>query len=122
MTGDVRNTPPMTLALHPGDRVTVRDRTWRVTKTFPLDAEAKGVELHAVDEELPRRPAVVVPPDEVTPLPRHLMDANRAVAGAYGLDPDDFEHILGSFEGMARKRPELVAHLRERPAEWKAER
>lgn len=48
-----------------------------------------------------------------------LWDANRAVAEAYGLSPDDFEHILASFPGMARKRPQFSAFLRERLQEWK---
>jgi hypothetical protein len=48
-----------------------------------------------------------------------LWEANRAVAEAYGLSPDDFEHILGSFPVMARKRPAFVAYLRGRLAEWR---
>jgi hypothetical protein len=48
-----------------------------------------------------------------------LWQANRAVAEAYGLSPDDFEHILDSFPVMARKRPAFVAYLRERLAEWR---
>ncbi len=50
-----------------------------------------------------------------------LWEANRAVAEAYDLTPDDFEHILGSFPVMARKRPEYVAYLRRRLEEWRAE-
>ncbi|MBI5899701.1 MAG: type I restriction endonuclease subunit M [Rhodocyclales bacterium] len=49
-----------------------------------------------------------------------LWAANRAVAEAYGLTPDDFAHILGTFPGMARKRPEFVAFLHDRLAEWKS--
>jgi hypothetical protein len=56
---------------------------------------------------------------DVWPL---LWDANRAVAEAYGLTPADFEHILGTFPGMARKRAAFVAYLRERLADWKTER
>jgi hypothetical protein len=48
-----------------------------------------------------------------------LWEANRAVAEAYGLSPDDFEHILASFPVMARKRPAFVAYLRERLTEWR---
>jgi hypothetical protein len=55
---------------------------------------------------------------ELWPL---LWDANRAVAEAYGLDADDFEHILSSFPVFARKRPEFFAYLQERLAQWKAE-
>jgi len=46
---------------------------------------------------------------------------NRAVAEAYGLTPDDFEHILSTFPVFARKRPEFHGYLQERLAEWKAE-
>lgn len=49
-----------------------------------------------------------------------LWTANRAVAEAYGLTPEDFAHILASFPGMARKRPAFVAFLHERLAEWSA--
>jgi hypothetical protein len=48
-----------------------------------------------------------------------LWAANRAVAEAYGLGPDDFEHILSTFPVFARKRPALCAYLQERLAEWK---
>ncbi len=43
--------------------------------------------------------------------------ANRAVAEAYGLGPDDFEHILSTFPVFAHKRPEFFAYLLERLAE-----
>jgi hypothetical protein len=89
------------------------------------------------------RPMPVPPADVVNRLPRistqlawekgigHITDnrdlwpllweANRAVAGAYGLTPDDFEHILGSFPVFARKRKEFFAYLMERLSEWKRE-
>lgn len=47
-----------------------------------------------------------------------LWDANRAVAEAYGLDARDMAHILASFPGVARKRPEFHAFLQARLAEW----
>ena len=47
--------------------------------------------------------------------------ANRAVAEAYGLGPDDFEHILSTFPVFARKRPAFYAYLQERVQEWKRE-
>lgn len=50
-----------------------------------------------------------------------LWAANRAVAEAYDLGPDDFEHILSTFPVFARKRPAFFAYLRERLAEWKEE-
>jgi hypothetical protein len=50
-----------------------------------------------------------------------LWDANRAVAEAYDLTPNDFEHILHSFPVFARKRKEFFAYLLQRLEEWKAE-
>jgi hypothetical protein len=50
-----------------------------------------------------------------------LWEINRAVAEAYGLDADDFEHILAAFPVLARKRKEFLAYLGERVAEWKAD-
>ena len=47
--------------------------------------------------------------------------ANRAVAEAYGLTPDDFEYILSTFPVFARKRPAFYAYLQERVQEWKRE-
>jgi len=58
---------------------------------------------------------------EIWPL---LWEANRAVAEAYGLGPDDFDHILDPecrFRTFARKRPEFFAYLRQRLEEWKVE-
>jgi hypothetical protein len=49
-----------------------------------------------------------------------LWESNRSVAEAYGLGPDDFAHILTRFPGVAKKRPEFYAFLKERVAEWKA--
>lgn len=49
----------------------------------------------------------------------NLWLANRAVAEAYGLDADDFAHILTTFPGSARKRPSFYAFIQERVAEWK---
>lgn len=86
-------------------------------------------------------PMPVPPADVVARLPRiptrhawetgigHITDdralwpqlwaANRAVAEAYGLTPEDFAHILAAFPGMSRKRPEFVAFLEERLAAWR---
>ncbi len=50
-----------------------------------------------------------------------LWEINRAVAEAYGLDAEDFEHILAAFPVLARKRKEFFAYLAQRTAEWKAE-
>jgi hypothetical protein len=50
-----------------------------------------------------------------------LWAANRAVAEAYGLDAEDFEHILSSFPGVAKKRKAFFAFLGTKTAEWRAE-
>ncbi len=50
-----------------------------------------------------------------------LWAANRAVAEAYGLGPDDFAHILASFPGVAKKRPEFYAYFQEQTAAWHRE-
>jgi len=47
--------------------------------------------------------------------------ANRAVAEAYGLTPDDFEYILSTFPVFARKRPEFYTYFQERVQNWKEE-
>jgi hypothetical protein len=44
----------------------------------------------------------------------------RSLAEAYGLGPNDFEHILTTFPVFARKRPAFFAYLQQRLAEWKA--
>jgi hypothetical protein len=89
------------------------------------------------------RPLPVPPAEVVNRLPciptqlawergiEHVMDdealwpelwaANRAVAEAYGLGPDDFAHVLASFPVFARKRPGFHAFLLERLEEWRAE-
>lgn len=50
-----------------------------------------------------------------------LWSANRAVAEAYGLTANDFEHILSTFPVFARKRQEFFAYLKDRLAEWKVD-
>jgi hypothetical protein len=47
-----------------------------------------------------------------------LWEANKAVAEAYGLDANDFAHVLAAFPGFARKRPGLHAYFLERVDEW----
>lgn len=59
---------------------------------------------------------------EIKELWDTLFILNRAVAEAYGLGPDDFEYILGTFPVFARKRPEFYQYLLERVQEWKRER
>jgi hypothetical protein len=50
-----------------------------------------------------------------------LWATNRSAAEAYGLGPAEFEHILSTFPGFARKRPGFHAYLLTRVAEWLAE-
>jgi N-6 DNA Methylase len=50
-----------------------------------------------------------------------IWEMNRAVAEAYGLNAADFEHILGTFPGMAKKRKAFVAYLKDRLEEWERE-
>lgn len=50
-----------------------------------------------------------------------LADKNRALAQAYGLGPDDLEHILSTFPVFIRKRASFCAYLRRRIAEWREE-
>lgn len=48
-----------------------------------------------------------------------LWTADRAVAEAYGLGPEEFEHILETFPVWLRRRPMVAAYYRERVAEWR---
>jgi hypothetical protein len=48
-----------------------------------------------------------------------VWEANRAIAHAYGVDPEELQHILFTFPVLARKRPEFHAYLLARLAEWK---
>jgi hypothetical protein len=60
-------------------------------------------------------------PYDVSELTPKLAEANRAVAQAYGLGPDDLDYILTTFPVFARKRPAFYAYLQERVREWKRE-
>ncbi len=51
------------------------------------------------------------------PLP---WDFNDALAQTYGLNPDDFEHILTTFPVFARKRPEFFAYVLQRLEDWRS--
>lgn len=48
-----------------------------------------------------------------------LWNANKAVAEAYGMNADDFGHILDAFPGVARKRLEFMNFLHIQLAEWR---
>jgi len=50
-----------------------------------------------------------------------LWQAEQSVARAYGLNADDFAHILGSFPVMARKREAYHRFLLDRTAAWRQE-
>ncbi len=60
-------------------------------------------------------------PADSRPMWRPIWEANRAVAEAYGLGPEDFEHILSTFPVFARKRPEFFRYLCARVEDWKRE-
>lgn len=47
-----------------------------------------------------------------------LWATDRAVAEAYGLGPEEFEYILGTFPVWLRKRAGIAAYYRERLGEW----
>jgi len=48
-----------------------------------------------------------------------LWDLNKAVAETYGLDAENFSHILIAFPGLARKRRKFMDFLEQRVREWK---
>ncbi|MDR7548778.1 MAG: N-6 DNA methylase [Armatimonadota bacterium] len=50
-----------------------------------------------------------------------IWEANRVVAQLYGLTPDDFEHVMGTFDVFAQKHPRAFAYLLGRLQEWKQE-
>ncbi|HXG43489.1 MAG TPA: N-6 DNA methylase [Gemmatimonadales bacterium] len=50
-----------------------------------------------------------------------LWGAEKVVATAYGLGPDELALLLADFDVFARKRPEFHAYLMARLAEWKEE-
>jgi hypothetical protein len=81
----------------------------------PMDATDR---LPTIPTRLPWETGTVHMTDDRELWPS-LWEANRAVGEAYGLDADDFAHILGSFPGFARKRSEFFSYLLERVGEWK---
>jgi len=50
-----------------------------------------------------------------------LWASERAVAEAYGLGPEDFEHILETFPVWLRKRPAVAAYYRAKLVEWRSQ-
>src|SRR5262249_2377768 len=50
-----------------------------------------------------------------------LWEANRAIAEAYSLSPDDLDYILNEFPVFARKRPDFFSYLKVRIQDWSAE-
>lgn len=110
----------------------VRDRLWRFRVAQPvcdgfmlLDLDAlDGDEPAEVANRLPRIPtrlawgcgfSHVTDDESVWPV---LWDANRAVAEAYNLSPDDLAHILTSFPGVQKKRSAFFAYLLARVGQW----
>jgi len=79
----------------------------------------------AVTNGLPRIPTRFAPvvglthvSDDQNAWPA-LWAAERAVAEAYGLGPDDFAHILETFPVWLRKRHEIAGYYRTRLEEWR---
>ncbi len=54
--------------LHVGDRVTVRERPWRVTRAEPVAPGQIVAGLEALDDDAPRTCTVVSPPDDIVQL------------------------------------------------------
>lgn len=50
-----------------------------------------------------------------------LWEANRSVAEAYSLSPDDLDYILNEFPVFARKRPDFFSYLKAQIQDWRAE-
>ncbi|MBI4541308.1 MAG: hypothetical protein HY704_17535 [Gemmatimonadetes bacterium] len=79
----------------------------------------------AVVNTLPRIPTRFAPSAVITHVSEDqeswpaLWAADRAVAEAYGLRPEDFVHILDTFPVWLRKRPGIAEYYRERVAEWR---
>ena len=59
----------MSAAVHPGDRVLVRERPWRVTKVQAIADPHVILELDALDGDHPRHLSVVAPPEQPVALP-----------------------------------------------------
>ncbi len=82
----------------------------------------------AVVNALPRIPTRFAPSAGIAHISEDqaawpaLWAADRAVAEAYGLGPNDFAHILDTFAVWLRKRAAIAAYYRERLAEWRQDR
>ncbi|MFZ2054911.1 MAG: helicase-related protein [Candidatus Aminicenantales bacterium] len=59
----------MTIPLHAGDRVLVRDRPWVVREVNAPYSTQAILKLHALDETFPPQLTVISPPEEVSVLP-----------------------------------------------------
>ncbi len=78
----------MNITLTAGDRVVLRDRPWRLQKTTVFSESLLGLELQALDGDLPGSLSVLVPPEEVSLLPPEAVQ----------FDP----RLVDSFEAWAR--------------------
>jgi len=81
----------MRSTLAPYDRVRARDRAWRVTRVQSLNGSQSVVEVEALDLEAPRSLSLVVPPEDVEPLPPEGLS----------LDPRGFDSIT-AWQGAHR--------------------
>jgi hypothetical protein len=95
-----------------------------ISFTYLVPMPVPSAELARTLPSLPTRAAwggrVAHISEDLDLWPR-LWEINRSVAEAYGLNANDFEHILGAFPAMARKRKAFFAYLKERLEEWKRE-
>ena len=71
-------------SLRVGDRVLMRDRTWRVTAQRSIAESTVTLELEALDREPPARLSVVSPPEEVMPVPSETVCFDPTALDAFG--------------------------------------
>ncbi|MGB7294988.1 MAG: SNF2-related protein [Candidatus Aminicenantales bacterium] len=64
----------MTIPLHAGDRILVRDRPWVVREVSAPYATQAILQLHALDETFPPQLTVISPPEEVSVLPGQAVE------------------------------------------------
>ena len=120
----------------------LRNRLLSVLNSLPFDfslrlrSASTSLTFSIMSQCAMPSPTAVSPPSDLsgqiaTPAASHVSElsklwddvwaVHRAVAEAYGLGPDDFDHILSTFPVFARKRPAFHAYLLERLAEWKGQ-
>lgn len=71
-------------AIHAGDRCLARERPWLVRACRQLTDAASVVELEALDGDAPASLSMVVPPDELIPLPGDDLRFDPSTLDAHG--------------------------------------